>query len=255
MNSSGILAVAVLLAVATLPPAAHGQEAAHPDMAGMPDNTAMPPMMDRAVFSHLVLDQLEGRAGGGLDFRWQGHAWIGDDYNKLWLTSEGFATSTGKIGDGQNQLLYGRSVSTWLDALAGVRTDLDSGTGRTWAALGVRGLAPMFIEYEATAYLSNEGHAAARLAVATDLLITQRLILRPELEANFYSETDPGRGVGAGLADIDAGLRLRYEIARQFAPYIGVAYAGRFGETARLAGRTGERAAALQFVFGIRAWI
>ncbi len=84
--------------------------------------------------------------------------------------------------------------------------------------------------------------------------MTQRLILRPELEANFYSKADPGRAVGAGLADIDAGLRLRYEVTRQFAPYIGVAYAGRFGETARMAGRAGERAAAIQFVFGIRTW-
>ncbi len=81
--------------------------------------------------------------------------------NKIWLTSEGFATGAGKVADGQNQVLYGRSVSTWLDAVAGIRADLDSGTGRTWAALGVRGLAPMFIDYEATAYLSDQGHAAA----------------------------------------------------------------------------------------------
>jgi copper resistance protein B len=135
-----------------------------------------------------------------------------------------------------------------------VRTDWDSGTGRTWAALGVQGLAPLFFDYEATVYLSDGGHAALRLAASYDLLLTQRLILQPEIEMNFYSKADPGRGVGSGLSDIDAGIRLRYEISRKFAPYIGVAYTGRFGQSARFARQEGEGADAVQFVLGVRSW-
>lgn len=113
----------------------------------------------------------------------------------------------------------------------------------------------MFVEYEATAYMSNQGHAAARISLATDLLLTQRLILRPVIEANFYTKADPSRGVGTGLADINSGLRLRYEVDRKFAPYVGISYAARFGETARMARRAGERTEVVQFVVGIRAGI
>lgn len=215
----------------------------------------MPPVMDNQVYFHGILDQAEGRIGGGNNaFRWSGQAWIGTDYNKLWVKSEGFALGRGGVDDGQLEFLYDRAVTTYLDVQAGVRTDQDSGTGRTWAAFGVQGLAPLFFDYEVTGYLSDQGHAALRVAVSYDLLLTQRLILQPEAELNFYSKADPGRRVGAGLSDIDAGLRLRYEISRKFAPYVGVAYVGRIGQTAHLAGEHGDTAAAIQFVFGIRSW-
>jgi copper resistance protein B len=211
--------------------------------------------MDRSIFVHALLDQAEGRIGGGQNaFRWEGQAWIGTDYDKLWLKSEGFALGKGGVDDGRHEFLYDRALTTYMDLQAGVRTDWDSGTGRTWAALGVQGLAPLFFDYEATAYLSDGGHAALRLAASYDLLITQRLILQPQIELNFYSKADPGRMVGAGLADIDTGVRLRYEISRKFAPYIGVAYAGKFGQTAQMAKQAGDSAGALQFVFGIRSW-
>jgi copper resistance protein B len=224
-------------------------------MSGMSPDTTKPAMMDRGIFAHAVLDEFEGRIGGGQSgFKWDGEAWIGSDYDKLWLKSEGFALGRGGVEDGRVEVLYDRAVSTYLDVQAGLRTDVDSGTGRTWAALGIQGLAPQFFEYEATAYLSDQGHAAARLAISYDLLITQRLILQPVIELNFYSKADPGRHVGAGLADIDAGLRLRYEIGRKFAPYVGVAYAGKVGQTAQMARADGESAGALQFAFGIRSW-
>ena len=213
------------------------------------------PAMDNGIYAHALLNKAEGRIGGGQNaFRWEGQGWIGTDYDKLWLKSEGFARGKGGVEDGRHELLYDRAISTFVDLQAGVRTDLDSGTGRTWAALGVQGLAPLFFNYEATAYLSDRGHAAARLAVSYDLLITQRLILQPEAELNFYSKADPGRRLGSGLADMDAGLRIRYEITRKFAPYVGVAYAGKFGETARMARQAGESPGTVQFVFGIRSW-
>jgi len=211
--------------------------------------------MDRSIFAHAILDQAEGRIGGGqTGFRWSGQAWIGTDSDKLWLKSEGFALGRGGVEDGQQELLYSRAITTFVDLQAGVRADWDSGTGRTWAALGVQGLAPLFFDYEVTGYLSDGGHAALRLAASYDLLITQCLILQPAIEMNFYSKADPGRRIGPGLSDIDAGLRLRYEISRKFAPYIGVAYVGRFGETARFARQEGEGGTAVRFVFGIRSW-
>ena len=224
-------------------------------MPGMDRGAAMAPMMDNAIVAHAILNQFEGRIGGGQNaFRWEGQGWIGTDYDKLWLKSEGFARGKGGVEDGRHELLYDRAVSTFVDLQAGVRTDWDSGTGRTWAALGVQGLAPLFFDYEATAYLSDSGHAALRLAASYDLLITQRLILQPEVEMNVYSKADPARKVGTGLSDIDAGVRLRYEVSRKFAPYVGVAYVGRFGQTANFARRDGEGAAAVQVSFGIRSW-
>jgi copper resistance protein B len=217
--------------------------------------STMAPVMDNSLYVHALLDQFEGRVGDGQNgFKWEGQAWAGTDYNKVWLKSEGFARGKGGVEDGRHELLYDRPLTSYLDLQAGVRTDWDSGTGRTWAALGVQGLAPLFFDYEATTYLSDGGHAALRLAGSYDLLITQRLILQPEVEMNFYSQADRGRAVGTGLSDIDAGVRLRYEITRKFAPYLGAAYSGKFGQTAEFARKEGDGATAVQFVFGIRSW-
>jgi copper resistance protein B len=224
-------------------------------MTGTEKDATMAPVMDNGIFAHAILDRTEGRIGGGQNaFHWEGQAWIGTDYDKLWLKSEGSALGKGGVEDGRHEFLYDRALTTFVDLQAGVRTDWDSGTGRTWAALGVQGLAPLWFDYEATAYLSDGGHAALRVTASYDLPITQRLILQPEVEINFYSKSDPGRRVGSGLSDIDAGVRLRYEISRKFAPYIGVAYVGRFGQTARFAQQEGEGVTAVPFVFGIRSW-
>jgi copper resistance protein B len=131
---------------------------------------------------------------------------------------------------------------------------LDSAATRTWAAFGVQGLSVYFFDVEATAYARDNGHYAARLKASYDLLVTNRLILQPEAELNFYSKADPGRGVGSGLSDIDAGLRLRYEISRKLAPYVGVSYSGLFGQTAQFARREGESPHQVRFVFGVRTW-
>jgi copper resistance protein B len=120
--------------------------------------------------------------------------------------------------------------------------------------LGIQGLAPLFFDLEATGYVSGQGHFAGRVQASYDLLITQRLILQPEVEFNLYSKSDSGRLVGAGFSDIDSGLRLRYEISRKFAPYIGVAYEGKFGQTAGFTRSAGESTGDVRFLFGIRSW-
>ena len=214
------------------------------------------PVDDDPIFFHGILDQAEGRLNGNkLDGRWEGQAWAGTDYHKIWIKSEGVISNKGKIEDGQNAILYARPISTYFDLQAGVRIDANSNTtSRTWGAFGIQGLSMYFFNLEATGFVSDRGTFAARLAGSYDLLITQRLILQPQAELNFYSQATPGLVYGAGLSAIEAGVRLRYEITRKFAPYIGVHYEGKFGQTATLVKREGERPNSVGFVFGIRSW-
>jgi len=208
--------------------------------------------MGDGVRAHAILEQFEARVGAKPNaFRWHGQAWIGTDTDKLWLKSEGTVFGTGRVDDGRHELLYNRAITTYFDLQVGLRTDLDSGTTRNWAALGVRGLLPWFIETEATVYASDSGHYAARLALSHDIRLTQKLVLQPQADLNLYSKADYGRHIGAGLSGIDAGLRLRYEFAPEFAPYVGVAYGARIGQSARMAD---EPATQIRFVFGIRSW-
>ena len=212
------------------------------------------PVGDEHVFYHALLDQLEGRFGSDAAFRWEGEAWAGTDENRVWLKSEG-KLSGGTVGDSQQQIFYSRPISTYFDAQIGGRYDLDSLPGRGWGAVGIEGLAPLFFHVAATGYVSGEGRLAAKLEGSYDLLLTQRLILQPQVEMNFYSIDDPARQTGSGLSDIDAGLRLRYEITRKFAPYVGVSYDGKFGGSADDARAAGSPANEVRFVVGLKVWL
>jgi copper resistance protein B len=213
------------------------------------------PVGDDRVYVHGLLDQLEGRLGSGVgDLRWDGEAWLGTDTNRLWLKAEGERDGHGALSDGRVEALYSRPITTYFDAQAGIRLDLDSRPGRTWAALGFEGLAPYLLKIDAAAYVSGDGRLAGRSMIARDLLITQRLILSPEVEVDLYSQDDPRRRLGSGLADLDAGLRFRYEITRKFAPYLGVVYEGRFGRTADFARAAGEPPGGVKFTIGLRGW-
>ncbi len=215
----------------------------------------MQPVMDNTVFTHALLEQAEDRWNGrDHSFRYDGQGWIGTDYNKLWLKSEGTVTNKGRFTDGQHEVLYDRAVSTFFDVQAGVRVDLDNERTRTWAALGVQGLSLYFFDVEATAYASDNGHYAARLKASYDLLITNRLVLQPEAELNFYTKSDRGRRTGTGLSDIDAGLRLRYEFSRKLAPYVGVSYQRFFGKTADMQRQDGAKTNDVRALIGVRTW-
>ena len=250
-----VFAVAVLLGPISAeaqpaPPPAQVKVGAGMEMGDMPS-----PVMDNGIFTHALLEQLEGRwNGSNQQFRYDGQVWSGTDINKIWLKSEGLVTNRGKFTDGQHEFLLDHAISPYFDLQGGVRVDLDDATTRTWAAFGIQGLSLYFFDVEATAYVSDRGRFAARLKASYDLLITNRLILQPEAELNFYSKSDAGRGAGSGLSDIDAGLRLRYEITRKLAPYIGVSYAGRFFQSADFARRERETVNDVRFVFGVRTW-
>jgi copper resistance protein B len=244
----GALCAAALLA--GLSPVAGAQDLPAGDHDG---SHGMPHMLDNAVFAHGIFNQLEGRFGDSNTFRWSGEAWAGTDENRAWLRTEGRLTD-GQVEDGIQELLYSRAVTTYFNAQVGGRYDLDSLPGRGWGAIGIEGLAPQFFRVAATGYISGDGHLAAKLEASYDLLLTQRLILQPQVELNFYTKDDPARQVGAGLSELDAGLRLRYEITRKFAPYFGVTYLGQYGATADYVSAAGGQAQQVRFTLGVRAW-
>ena len=213
------------------------------------------PVTDNPFLTHVLLEQAEARIGGsGAQFRFDGQGWAGTDTDRLLFKSEGLVGQDGRFGDGQHEVLYDRAVSTFIDVQGGVRVDLDDGPARSWAAFGVQGLLIYFFDAEATGYVSDRGRFAARLKGSYDLLLTNRVILQPEVEANFYTKADPQRASGTGLSDMDAGIRLRYEVTRKIAPYVGLSYAGYFGQAQHLARTLGDRVQDIRFSIGVRSW-
>ena len=211
-------------------------------------------MDDAAAFGKLLADQFEWRHGDGADGpAWDIQGWYGTDYNKLWVKTEGVRLGS-VTEDGRAELLWDRIFSRWWSAQAGVRHDFGQGPSRNWLALGVEGLAPYFFQIEATGYVGDAGRTAARFRAEYELLFSQRLILQPEFEVNAYGKDDPERHIGAGFSDLQLGLRLRYEIWREFAPYFGVAWFHSLGKTADLVRASGEHPSALQVVGGFRFW-
>ena len=210
-------------------------------------------MEDDASYGMALLDQLEWREIGGEDAQaWEAQAWYGNDYNKLWVESEGERLRGD--AEGRAEILWDRIVSRWWSAQTGVRQDFGEGPSRTWADIGIRGLAPYFFEIDAAFYVGEEGRTAARFSGEYDLLITQRLILKPELEFEVYGKDDPKNGIGSGLSGVELGLRLRYEFRREFAPYLGVQWQRKFGGTADIARNEGHDVNDLSLVAGLRAW-
>jgi copper resistance protein B len=209
---------------------------------------------DTALNSFFLADKLEWQdADDGSTLAWDLSGWVGGDIDRLWLRSEG-ERSNGKTEDAEIQALWGHAISPWWDVVSGVRQDFKPGAPQTWAALGVQGMALYNFEAEATAFIGEGGQSAARLEGDYDILFTNRLILQPTAELNFYSKNDPQRGIGSGLSNSEAGLRLRYEIRREIAPYIGVTWNRTYGKTADYATAEGEDRSEARLVLGVRLW-
>ena len=212
------------------------------------------PVHDNGIFSFVQFNRLEAfDADEGRGEEWEGQAWIGTDLHKLWLRSEGERVD-GHTESADLEVLYGRAITPWWDVVAGVRHDFKPGASQDFAAIGVIGLAPYKFEVEATAYVGQGGQTAARLEAEYETLLTNRLILQPLVELNAYGKDDARRGIGSGLSSAEAGLRLRYEITRQFAPYVGVVREWSFGRTADLRRDEGEAVNDTRIVAGIRIW-
>lgn len=213
------------------------------------------PVMDQMVIPSLLVDRLEYRGQSGRNLRvWDAQGWIGGDYNKFWLKTEGSDAAGGKTEEADVELLYARLISPYWYLQAGLRHEFEPSPARTSLALGVQGLAPYWFETEATAYVDEKGKFSARVETEYDLLLTQRLILQPRLGTSFYASDERARGIGKGFNELEVGLRLRYEIRRQFAPYIGVTWSRKLGETADLAREENEDVKEAAIVVGLRMW-
>jgi copper resistance protein B len=224
-------------------------------LVGLSAQTVQAQTMDDTPRAYVLFDQLEYVPGpaerpiGG-----EAVSWIGGDVNRLWLRAEGEQSTVHREGEAEVEALYGRLVSPFFDAVAGVRVDRRWGEdpgSRGHLAVGVQGLAPYRFELEPTLYVSHEGNVSAELAAAYHVLFTQRLKLESELETSAALQDVPDWGVGTGVNDLGLGFRLRYEFHRKFAPYVGYSHDWRFGETADLAGGDASGGA---FVFGVRVW-
>lgn len=212
-------------------------------------------MADEHNFGALLVDRFEWAhaTGGGNATAYDIQGWFGRDYDRLVVKAEG-DVAEGKLDEARTELLWGHAIATFWDTQLGVRYDSGAGPDRGWLALGVQGLAPYWFEVDAAAYVGDEGRTALRLSAEYELLLTQKLILQPRIELNVYGKSDEVRGIGFGLSETQAGLRLRYEFTRQFAPYIGIERASKLGQTADLARADGEKTGETRWVVGVRFW-
>lgn len=213
-----------------------------------------PRMGDEMNFASLMMDRLEWvRSSDTTATAYDLQAWYGRDYDRAVIKAEGDIDG-GKLQEARSELLWGHAVAPYWDTQLGVRYDSGVDPGRAWLAFAVQGMAPYWFEIDSAVYVSDAGHSALRLSADYELLFSQKLILQPRVEANFYGKSDAARELGAGLSDLTAGLRLRYEIRREFAPYIGVEWVGSYGGTADYLRRGGAATDEMRFVAGLRFW-
>lgn len=217
----------------------------------LPPSEAMA-MSDMHDFGSVYFDRLEYvRARGKEWAAYEGEAWYGSTYDRAVIKAEG-EVAGGKLQDSKTQLLWRHAVSAFWDTELGVRYDHGQGEpNRQWLALGFKGLAPYWFDVDATAYAGPSGRTALWLKAEYDILLTQKLYLQPSVEINLYGKDDERRGIGSGLADGTAGLRLKYEITRRLVPYVGVEWAGKFGKTADYAQAAGAARQETRFVAGL----
>lgn len=244
-------------AVDTAPKVGQGiRKYAEDDQEGAQKNFGVQFVHDNEIFAVFRGDRLEYQTGEGNEkFLWDVQAWVGSDYNKIWFKSEGtWLLDPEKFDEAETELLYSRNIAAFWDLQIGMRHDFKPDPDRTFAAFGLEGLAPYWFEVEATAYISEDGDISAGFEAEYDLLLSQKLILQPRFETSVAVQEVEKYGVGRGLNDIELGVRLRYEIRREFAPYIGVSWSRKLGETKDLAQDEGEDTDVISFVAGLRVW-
>jgi len=211
-------------------------------------------LADTHNFASLLADNFEiTRSDDNTAAAYDLQGWFGRTYNRAVFKAEGDIDG-GEIQDARSELLWGHAIAPYWDTQFGVRYDSGDGPNRSWLAFGIQGLAPYWFDVEVTGYLGEDSRTALRVDASYELLFTQKLVLQPSIEADVYGKNDRARGLGSGLADLTAALRLRYEIRREFAPYVGVEWAGKFGKTRDLARAAGEDANDVRVVAGVRFW-
>lgn len=249
-----LLVTAAVVGIATrvraqpdLPPITdEDRAAAFPDLGGHSHGMLEDP------FDHsLRIDELESQqADGGDVVAWKAHAWLGGSFDKLAIRTEGEERG-GDTEHAELQLLWSHTITRWWNLVTGARRDFQPAPSRTWAAFGVEGIAPYRFDIEATGFFADGGDSAARLEASYELLITQRWILEPRLELEWYGQDEPALGLASGLARSEGGLRLRYEIRREVAPYVGIVQERRIGGSADLVRAVGADPTDTRFVTGV----
>lgn len=237
--------------IAVIP--AHAEQHPFP----LPPKQWPPPVDDQMRLTFLLADRLEYRWGEDADPDarvWDVQGWIGGDYNRFWFKTEGEDEVRSGTQAAEVQALYARRIAPFWYLQAGARYDAEPTPTRNFAVIGLQGLAVYWFNLEATAFVSDDGDASARIEAEYDLLLTQRLILQPRIETNYAFSEVQSAGVGQGVNDLELGLRLRYEIKREFAPYVGVAWTRQYGGTADLTRANGEDPKTLAVVAGVRFW-
>lgn len=220
---------------------------------------ALPPsqrlrMSDEHSFGSLLVNRLERVDGnGGNATAYEAQAWFGRTYDRLVIKAEG-ERARGELEHARTELLWSHAIANYWNTQLGLRYDSGMGPNREWLAIGVQGLAPYWFEVDATAYIGSNGRTALNFEAEYELLLTQRLILQPRIEVDLYGKRDEALDIGRGVSEGSLGLRLRYEITRQFAPYVGIEWATKFGQTADLARATDERTHDMRLVAGLRFW-
>jgi len=208
---------------------------------------------DDPFLAKVMLEQIENDLKEDDTSSWDAQAWIGYDLHKLWFKTEGEYLDSDN-SEFELQALYSRAIAPYWDVQFGIRENHTSSKSRHWAVIGLQGLAPYYFDIDASFFIGDGGRTSLRLSAEYEMLLTQQLILTPEFEVNFYGDNDVDMGVGSGLSDFGAGLRLRYEIIREFAPYIGVDWTKKYGNSADYAQEEGEDVSESRFVLGFSAW-
>jgi copper resistance protein B len=208
------------------------------------------------VMTHAVIfDQLETTFNDNAEgYAWNAQGWYGGDIHRLWWKSEGEGAFDENIEHAELQFLYSRAVTPYFDVQAGLRQIYQPEGDRTDLVIGMQGLAPYWFELDGALFLSNEGELTARAEAEYDLRLTQRLILQPRAEISFSAQDIPEFAIGTGVSNVEAGVRLRYEISRRFAPYAGVEWSGGVGGTRDFIKANGEDPDSTRFVVGVRTW-
>jgi copper resistance protein B len=207
------------------------------------------------IYRQVIFNLAEAQIRDGRDgYRWDGEAWIGGDINRLAIKKEGAGEFGRPMDDAEVQLLYNRALDPYVNFQAGVRYDFKPNPSRAYTSVGFEALAPYWFDVEGTVFLSDKGEVLARAEAYYDQRITNWWVLQPRAELNFAAQDVPENGIGSGLSDIELGLRLRYELRREFAPYIGVSWDRKLGDTARFARAEGESTGGFSLVTGVRVW-
>lgn len=233
----------------------HAADGYYPDGEMHHARTMMTNEMGGIKTTLVMLDRLEVQTGkGGVGWAWDGWLRSGGDIDRLWVKTEGEGEPGGGVDDAEVQALWSHAIGPWFDLQAGVRHQFLSGADRTQLAVGVEGLAPYMFDVDAAAFVSTKGELTAKVSAEADQRLPQRLILQPRIEMNLSAQDIPEIGLGAGVTSLQAGLRLRYEIRREFAPYVGVEWQKKFGRTASFTRTSGGNADRVAAVAGLRVW-